>query len=113
MNKSIIAVLASVSVLLVSGLAMAGGSVRGVARPGQTLSYDIGSAPGNRISILVDGDGDGDIDCVLVDDDGDVVSQDRDATDTCLLQGRSREYHYTLRITNNGRRSSLFTARIN
>jgi anthranilate phosphoribosyltransferase len=75
-----------------------------VVAPNAVDSYNnIVLKGGERSSFLVDGDGDSDLDCFLLDSDGDVVVSDVDETDVCLLSvspRRSDVYH--LRIKNHG-----------
>jgi hypothetical protein len=56
---------------------------------------------------------DGDLDCFIVDEDGNVIGRDADSTNTCLIQGHPRwtgVFH--LVVVNNGDESIGFNAQI-
>ena len=83
-------------------------------RPEQIAHDEIHLRGGEKTAILFEGDGDGDIDCVLFDPSGEAVSVDNDSTDTCLLQVfPSRPGTYSVVVKNNGRRTTLVNMRSN
>ena len=60
------------------------------------------------------GDGDTDLDCFLKDENGNVVANDVDSTDTCLLQMTPKwtgQFHVEVR--NNGSVYNSYTIRTN
>lgn len=59
-------------------------------------------------AIIVKGDGDGDIDCIVRDENGSLLAIDNDSTDTCLLRFRpTRTGDYIVGVQNNGKQPSL------
>jgi hypothetical protein len=80
--------------------------------PGQVVTYRVMLEPNEKTRFILQGDGDGDIDCMLFDDNGNIVDSDVDATDTCLIDWTPAwRGTFTFRAVNNGRRSSLYQFR--
>lgn len=83
-----------------------------VIKPGQTKYLDMLLRGRELTRIRVAGDGDGDIDCVVVSPRGNVVSSDRDGQDNCLLMVEPEETEeYRVIVRNNGERTSLASLR--
>lgn len=81
----------------------------GLLRPDTRVSYRIPVTGGELTVFETAGDGDGDIDCYLYDDEGNLVAPDIDYTDTCrvsVLPGRSVFLTWVLK--NHGRISSRY-----
>lgn len=105
------------SVLLASALFAApakAGDVRGtqtwsgVIGVGRTSQFLFIFKGDEMARVIVRGDGDGDIDCTLSDENGNVVSRDNDDTDTCLVRVTPlRTGEFTLRVKNNGKDPTL------
>jgi hypothetical protein len=81
-------------------------------RPGQTVEYGM-ALRGEELTLFrVDGDGDGDIDCALFDEDGNAITNDVSGTDGCIMSvtpawtGR-----FTVRLVNTGSEASKYTFR--
>ena len=112
MNK----IFAALAVLTVSSFSLAGpagGTIgyRGTLSPGETHDQAVvlnGGQESVRIRAVGSVDG-GDIDCALMDHDHDIVAQDMDATNLCLIQGavRTRALFY-VRVKNNGSQTQSF-----
>lgn len=93
-----------------------GGSATAVftVRPGEIAQDTIHLRGGEKTVIYFQGDGDGDIDCVLIAPSGVVVSSDADDTDTCLLQVfPASPGEYMIGVKNNGRQTTLVNMRSN
>lgn len=83
-----------------------------VIKPGQTKYLDMLLRGRELTRVRVAGDGDGDIDCVVVSPRGNVVSSDRDGQDNCLLMVEPEETEeYRVIVRNNGERTSLASLR--
>ena len=68
-----------------------------------TDSYDISFIKGELAEIIVVGDGDTDLDLFVYDSNGNLIVQDIDYTDTCLVSWvPSWTGRYTVRIVNQG-----------
>jgi hypothetical protein len=81
-------------------------------RPGQVVTYRIALEPNEVTRFIVRGDGDGDIDCVVYDDNGNEIARDADSTDTCVIDVSPRwRATFTFRAVNNGSYSSLYQFR--
>jgi hypothetical protein len=83
--------LALASAFLFSGTGSAdpiGGTqyASGFLRPGEMDSYRIPLSSGELTVIEAVGDGDGDLDCRLFDDNGNLVASDTDSLDNCILR---------------------------
>jgi hypothetical protein len=101
-------------VCLVSSVAFAG-DVRGfiydrdVLAAGGAVNYNLTLKSDQLTEIGVKGDGDGDIDCWLYDQNNNLVSQDVDATDTCYLTANPIwTGAFKLRVKNNGSVASVY-----
>jgi hypothetical protein len=118
MNKNAISVIFSVLGLITS-TAIAG-DIRGtfydknVLGVGDVTKYDLKLEKDVVTKITIIGDGNGDIDCWLSDENNNVVIQDTDKMDTCyikinpLLTGP-----FTLKVINSGKNASVFEITVN
>jgi hypothetical protein len=91
---------------------------RGVAsdsdllRPEQVVTYRVMLEPNEVTRFFLRGDGDGDIDCILLDDNGNEIGRDTDSTDSCVIDVNPRwRATFTFRAVNNGSLSSLYSFR--
>lgn len=112
MKKLISAIISAVC--LISSVAVAG-DVRGVIYDkdvlgaGDAVNYDLTLKKNEITEIGVRGDGDGDIDCWLYDENNRLVAQDVDNTDTCYLTANPIwTGAFRLRVKNNGTISSVY-----
>ena len=64
-------------------------TAKGLVRPGEVDVYSIPLRANELTRFVAQGDGDGDIDCFAYDDNGNLIGQDSDSTDTCLIDIRS------------------------
>ena len=117
MNKLITSLFTILALTFVSMSAFAN-PTRGVAsasdllRPGQVVTYRVMLEPNEVTRFIVRGDGDGDIDCVLLDDNGNEIGRDTDSTDTCVIDVSPYwRATFTFRAVNNGSLSSLYSFR--
>lgn len=79
-----------------------------VVRPGASKYTEIVMRGRELTRIRVAGDGDGDIDCVVISPRGNVVAIDNDSTDTCLLMVTPvQTEEYKVIIKNSGEASTL------
>lgn len=95
MFKQFIAALSVCAIALVAPLADAGviggaRSAHAVVGGGGTHSYQFPLYAGEMTYISVSGDGDSDLDCYLLDDNGNEVDRDDDNTDECRIVVRPR-----------------------
>lgn len=111
--KKLISAIVSI-VCLISGIAVAG-DVRGliydkdVLVPGEAVNYNLTLKQDQLTQIGVKGDGDGDIDCWLYDENNNLVKEDADSTDTCYLTANPIwTGRFVLRVKNNGRAASIY-----
>lgn len=85
----------------------------GTIYPGQERDYVLILQGDETTRFEVVGDGDGDIDCLVTDADGDILGRDTDNTDTCLIDVFMREVApVKLHIKNNGRLFSNYFIKI-
>lgn len=71
-------------------------------RAGDTDSWSV-RAPAGQTRVTVDGDGDTDLDCWVYDRYGNLLGEDTDSTDLCLIRFRNPSSGVlTIRITNLG-----------
>jgi len=83
-----------------------------VLQPGQVVTYRLLLEPNEITRFIVRGDGDGDIDCIVLDDNGAVVGTDADSTDSCMIDvSPIWRATFTFSAVNNGRRSSFYQFR--
>ncbi len=108
--KRFVQILVCCMVMLVAGMGMA--DERGLAKKGEPLFYNIRTEPGEYLSIQLQGDGDGDIDCYLYNADDTLANKDNDGQDNCLIEGRSDARLYKLKVVNSSNRSSLFVLKV-
>ena len=74
-----------------------------------TQTWNLLLAGGVPALIVVDGDGDSDLDAVLYDENGNMVDFDIDSTDYCVLSVTPRwSGPFTLEIRNVGARANLY-----
>lgn len=88
---------------------------RGVLAPSEVQDYDLQLRGGEVTAILVRGDGDGDIDCVLASPQGVPVAFDVRPVDGCLLVvSPSEGYTATLwlRLVNHGGKNTEFSVEV-
>ncbi len=117
--RNFVSLMIAVSLCAIAGASMAGDvrgpqEWRGLVRPGQLVKVGFILRGDETTRIHVNGDGDGDIDCVLQDENGGVVDKDLDETDTCLVRVTPmRTGDFTLVVKNNGRVSSAVRASTN
>jgi hypothetical protein len=77
---------------------------RDSAVPGITDNYRIPFRGGEATRIVVTGNGDGDIDCEVVDSSGDTVLSDTRYLDGCdMVVWAPRTETFTIHVVNNGR----------
>jgi hypothetical protein len=117
MNKLITSLFTVLALTFVSTSALAD-PTRGVAsdsdllRPEQVVTYRLMLEPNEVTRFIVRGDGDGDIDCVVYDDNGNEVGRDTDSTDTCVIDVSPYwRATFTFRAVNNGSMSSFYSFR--
>jgi len=68
---------------------------------------------GEHTRIVVDGDGDSDLDAFLFDENGNLIDLDNDGTDICILDVVPRwTGEFTLRIVNVGSLANLYELRV-
>lgn len=115
LRRSIVSLFVVASSILFCGGASAG-DVRGAQKwsgivevgVSQTRVFKFTFRAGEVAAIIVKGDGDGDIDCIVRDESGNLLAIDNDSTDTCLLRFRpSRTGDYIVGVQNNGKEPSL------
>jgi len=76
-------------------------------------SWDLFLPAGETTRIVVDGDGDSDLDAFLYDENGHLVDSDTDLTDYCILEVRPLwTGRFTLVISNVGRVANLYELRV-
>jgi hypothetical protein len=89
MFKKLTSLVVSAAVLTLSSVVLAG-PLGGIERQEtdvgayQTDTYNVYFAPG-LARVRVQGDGDTDLDCYLIQGNGAIASKDDDATDQCLM----------------------------
>jgi hypothetical protein len=88
---------------------------RDVLVPGQSKVYYNQVFVGRTdAAVFVSGDGDGDIDCTVTDENGNEVANDKDALDNCILRWRPIwTGPFTITVTNNGGMTTVYTLRTN
>ena len=75
----------------------------GILSPGASDSYRVPLNADEVTLFKVQGDGDGDLDCYLYDDNGNLVGSDTDETDTCLVRVNPRwPEAFRFVVTNHG-----------
>lgn len=62
----------------------------GTLSPGEKRTFNVVLRSGEDWRLLAKGFGDGDLDCFIFDDDGDLIGRDVDNTNTCLIEGHPR-----------------------
>jgi hypothetical protein len=76
----------------------------------ETQEFTLVLEAGRSYRIVVDGDGDSDLDAYLYDENGHLISKDDDLTDLSILRVTPRwTGPFTVRVVNRGRASNLFT----
>jgi hypothetical protein len=81
--------------------------------PRSAKSYRIHYKKYEVARVIVSGDGSGDLDCSMRDDDGVRVASDLRSSDLCVLSWRAkRSGYYHLRVSNLDRKANLFTVRV-
>ena len=79
-----------------------------------TDAYDVVFRGGQLAAVSVSGDGDTDLDRVVYDEDGNLVTKDDDATDECRLTFRpQRSMRYRVEIVNLGSVYNAYRFRTN
>lgn len=85
---------------------------RGLIAPGELDVFATRCNSDEPTVFAVLGDGDGDLDCVLLDSLGNEVGRDDDYTDSCRIMVTPRwTGRFRLEIRNNGRMSSAYLLR--
>lgn len=116
--KNVFATIALVAMSLVGSTALAnptGGQKvdHDVLRPGASVTYYVNLNANELTAATVIGDGDGDIDCVLFDNNGNIVDSASDVSDSCYLTVMPRWTGlFQLVVKNNGIYSSMYDLRI-
>lgn len=86
---------------------------RSALSPGEIDTYTVYLKGGEITRLFVRGDGDGDIDCVILDDDGDVVAADNGSSDVCdIYYAPARTGRFTVAIGNAGRVTDIYRLRL-
>jgi hypothetical protein len=84
----------------------------GLLRPTEGTVFSASCVSGETTIFVVNGDGDGDIDCALFDENGGLIDRDASIVDGCRLAVVPRwTGTFYLRLQNNGSVSSYYTAR--
>lgn len=84
----------------------------GVLMPGGVVSYTIALRANELTIFSVIGDGDGDIDCSAIDENGNIVAIDTSAEDKCTLRIAPRwTGPFNFVLINNGDIASRYVAR--
>ena len=84
-----------------------------IARPGYVVQYRFSAYADEVTLVEVTGDGDGDIDCRVFDENGGLVGIDTRPVDGCIISLRPRwTGPFVLKITNEGEVASLYSLRI-
>lgn len=79
------------------------------ARTTDIWTYHASARPA-LVTVAVRGDGDTDLDVVVVEDTGRIVAADRDNTDFCVVRFHARYGHrYFIRVINLGRIANVYT----
>lgn len=81
----------------------------GFLRPGESEAFSIPLRSNETTVIYAIGDGDGDLDCRLYDDNGNLVDSDTDSQDNCVVRVSPRwPAFFRLVVTNAGRISENY-----
>lgn len=81
---------------------------------GQGESFGLVLEASRRTTIVVTGDGSGDLDCRLQDSRGKLVAFDEDKTDACILTITPQyQSKYVLRVQNNGQAADEYMIAVN
>jgi len=113
--KNIFATIATITLLTATAAAdptYGTQSGHGVIAPGELDVFAVRCNSDETTVFAVVGDGDGDVDCVLLDGNGNEVGRDNDYTDTCRIMVTPRWTGlFRLEIRNNGRFASAYFLR--
>lgn len=114
--KSTIVIIAAILSLITSAASAdpVGGSKygRGVLQAGERDSYTVYCRADETTIFQITGDGDGDLDCRLEDEHGNVVDSDYGPQDGCRLSVIPRRAgSFTLYMYNSGNEATLYHAR--
>ena len=107
-------IISAVAVLTISGICFAGAiggpkGSRDVVLPYATDFYDVPFYGNSRAHVEVKGDGSTDLDCVVIDNNGNRVARDMDSTDYCILDWVPRwNGMFRILITNQGGESNVY-----
>lgn len=119
MFKGIVSAVIAASIIAISSGAIAS-DVRGplavtdVVDPYETDVFTLRLRGGERTAIFLRGDSDTDLDCRLLDSNGNVMDSDSDFTDTCALAVTPRwTGRFTLEIKNLGGVANRYVWRAN
>jgi len=81
--------------------------------PEQSVTYYPLLSSNEQTRVIVRGDGDGDIDCYMYDENAHLVASDTDSTDSCLMDVYPRwSGVFVLLLTNHGSIGSNFWLKI-
>ena len=84
-----------------------------VVSPRSTDTWNLDLTAGVSYAIVVDGDGDTDLDAFLYDENDNLIDSDADDTDTCILRVTPRwSGSFELRVKNLGRVSNVYELRV-
>lgn len=85
---------------------------RDVVSPGEVDQHYIYLNGRETTRFVVQGDGDGDIDCFIFDDNDRLVARDSDQFDNCLIDVTPRyTAQFSIKVVNNGRIASAYFMR--
>jgi hypothetical protein len=116
MNRIALSLVAALT--LITSLATAspvGGTAtaKGTLEPGERKIFTVVLRADEDWRLIARGFGDGDLDCGVVDENGNVIGKDSDNTNTCLVEGRpKRTGEFRLIVVNTGDETIGFNAEI-